>query len=414
MADSLQNFNEFVQSLSSARPEQFSAAPGAKVESPAAFEAMRQYLLNRYQGLETQHSFVENGGQIVDCIPIEQQPSLRGSSQRIPTAPSLPQSPPQSYPPPDFAVRSQRPPPQLSPDYRDRFGNQMSCPQGTIPLIRLTLEQLSRFRNLQDFFQKAPGGGRLPTGIEKESRTVALHKYAHANQFVNNIGGTAYLNVWKPVIGPNQVFSLSQHWYVGGSGNGIQTAECGWQVFPQMYGTDLPCLFIYWTRDNYFNSGCYNVSCDAFVQTDSSVVLGGGLTFSTPGPNTQFEYQMGYLFSGGNWWFYFNNQPIGYYPGSLYQGGALSNGAAIIDFGGETVGDGTWPPMGSGAFANGGFGVAAYTRSIGYFPPSGGTVDAALSQQQPSPQCYTIDVFNSSGTSWGSYIFFSGPGGTNC
>jgi hypothetical protein len=48
MADSLQNFDDFVQSLSSARPEQFSAAPGAKVESAAAFEAMQQYLLNRY------------------------------------------------------------------------------------------------------------------------------------------------------------------------------------------------------------------------------------------------------------------------------------------------------------------------------------------------------------------------------
>jgi hypothetical protein len=181
-----------------------------------------------------------------------------------------------------------------------------------------------------------------------------------------------------------------------------------------MYGTDLPCLFIYWTRDNYISSGCYNLSCDAFVQTDSSIVLGSALTFSTPGTNTQVEYQMGFFFSGGNWWFYLNNQPIGYYPGSLYQGGALSNGAGIIDFGGETVGDGTWPQMGSGAFANGGFGVAAYTRSIGYFPPSGGTVDAALNQQQPSPQCYTINVSKSSGTNWGSYIFFGGPGGTNC
>src|SRR5579871_4164106 len=366
MADSLQNFNEFVQSLSSARPEQFSASPGAQVESPAAFEAMREYLITRYQGLEAQHSFVENGGQVVDCIPVEQQPSLRGTGHRVATPPqALPESPSQSYPPPDIAAGLRATaPPQLSPGRLDRFGNQMSCPDGTIPMIRLTLEQLSRFKNLQEFFRKAPGGGQLPTGIDKGSKAAdPPHKYAHASQTVGNIGGTAFLNVWKPQIGANQIFSLSQHWYVAGSGSGLQTAECGWQVFPQLYGTDDPCLFIYWTRDAYASSGCYNLSCDAFVQTDSNTVLGGTLAFSTPGPNTQIEYQMGYLFFQGNWWFYFNNQPVGYYPGSIYQGGALSSGVAtVIDFGGETDGGGTYPPMGSGAFASNGPGFAAVTH----------------------------------------------------
>lgn len=417
--DAIQGFNEFVESLSSARMEQFSIRPEAIVESADAFEAMRQYLVDRYQGVEARHTFMEGGGQIVDCIPIEQQPSLKGSGARIATPPVLP-PPSQSYPPPDFAPQPRTlAPPQLSPDSRDRFGNQMWCPQGTIPMIRLTLEQLSRFRNLQDFFQKAPGGGRLPgTGTDIDegiARVDPPHKYAHALQFVNNLGGTSTVNVWKPVVGPNQIFSLSQHWYVAGSGAGTQTAECGWQVYPQMYHTDLPVLFIYWTRANYApNTGCYNLTCNAFVQTSSSSVIGGTLQFSTPGAGTQLEYQMGFFLSGGNWWFYLNNQPIGYYPGSLYQGGALASGAARVDFGGETVGNGTWPPMGSGAFAAGGFGVACYQRLIAYFPPGGGAVQVTLSRQEPSPQCYTVSVVNSSGTDWGSYSFFGGPGGTNC
>jgi hypothetical protein len=422
MADdsSIQSFQDFVKSLSSQKLETRRAKPEARVESAEAVEAMRQYLLNLYQGIDAHHTFLDGGDQIIDCIPIEQQPALKGSGKSIATPPpALPPTQLPSYPAPDFDRQPRPvPPPQLSPDAKDKFGNQMWCPAGTIPIPRLTLEQLSRFRSLQDFFQKAPGGGRLPTGIESHKKSAALestHKYAHALQLVNNVGGTGALNVWKPVIGPNQVFSLSQHWYVGGSDAGLQTAECGWQVFPQKYNTDEPCLFIYWTADDYQNTGCYNMDCSAFVQTNSSIVLGGTLAFSTPGPSTQFEYTMGFFFSDGNWWFYLNNQAVGYYPGSLYRGGALSSGnATVVDFGGETVGTGTWPPMGSGAFASAGFGQAAYQRAIQYYPPSGGVVSASLSMQQPSPQCYTIQITSSSDASWGTYFFFGGPGGTNC
>jgi len=418
MANGIQSFQDFLKSLSSEKPETLIGKPNSQVESTEAFEAMRQYVLNRYQGVEARHTFLDSGEQIIDCIPIEQQPSLRGSGKPIATPPTPPQSQLPSYPAPDFDKRQRTTPPsQLSPDAKDKFGNQMWCPAGTIPIPRLTLDQLSRFKNLHDFFQKAPGGGRLPTGIKGRSKSFSLeaaHKYAHALQFVGNVGGTSALNVWKPSIGPNQVFALSQHWYVGGSGAGLQTAECGWQVYPQKYNTDKPCLFIYWTADEYQNTGCYNNDCSAFVQTDSTTVLGGTLAFSTPGPSTQFEYTLGFYFSAGNWWFYLNNQPVGYYPGSIYQGGPLSVGNATeIDFGGETVGNGTWPPMGSGAFASGGFGQAAYQRAIQYFPPAGGVANASLSMQQPSPLCYTIQV-SSSADAWGTYFFFGGTGGMNC
>ena len=75
--------------------------------------------------------------------------------------------------------------------------------------------------------------------------------------------------------GLNEVFSLSQQWYVGGSGASLQTAEIGIQNYPQKYGSEKSALFIYWTADGYKNTGRYNHDCAAFVQTNNKWHLGG-------------------------------------------------------------------------------------------------------------------------------------------
>ena len=101
---------------------------------------------------------------------------------------------------------------------------------------------------------------------------------------------TSFLNLWRPPMGANQIFSLSQHWYVGGSGGGLQTLECGWQVYPQFYGDNYAHLFTYWTADNYNTTGCYNLTCGAFVQTSSSFAPGMALQLSERGWRTAIQY----------------------------------------------------------------------------------------------------------------------------
>jgi hypothetical protein len=177
-------------------------------------------------------------------------------------------------------------------------------------------------------------------------------------------------------------------------------------------------FFIYWTADAYQHTGCYNLTCTAFVQTSSSWTIGGAISppWSTSG-GAQYELQIAYFLSGGKWWLYVNgtsgSNAIGYYPVSLYNGGAMATGASEIDYGGEVVGTTSWPPMGSGAFANAGYGKACYQRQIQYYPVGGGIVDASLTGSQPSPKCYTVEVhkFN---PPWSETIFFGGPGGTGC
>jgi len=403
-------FSQFIESVTSAQYAEYSRRPAAKVADDSQFAAMRQYIADRYEGVEVAHSFVDDNGQVFDCIPVEQQPSLKGTSASPVEAPSAPSSP-TAVDSPSQGLRVQ---PQLRSDRTDKFGHAMSCPPGTIAMRRITLDELTKKENLRDFFRKVPvGEGRLPRLSSDPEITPDIHKWAIAYQVpVDSLGGHSFLNVWDPAVG-SQVFSLSQHWYVGGS----QTAECGWQVFPAKYGTTQPCLFIYWTADGYQNTGCYNLDCAAFVQTNPNWVLGGTLSPVSSYGGAQHELEMAYYLTGGNWWLYLGgtdaSNAVGYYPASQYNGGQLASNATGIEYGGEVVDTTAWPPMGSGNFAEAGFGFAAYQRDILYYPPTGGAQNAALTAGQASANCFTATVGFAS-PPWDEYFFFGGPGGTTC
>ena len=194
---------------------------------------------------------------------------------------------------------------------------------------------------------------------------------------------------------------------------------CNWRAYPAKYSTGKSVLFIYWTADAYNATGCYNLDCSAFVQINNSWPLGATFShYSTKG-GTQWEFRMLWWFTGGNWWLYLQGsgslEAIGYYPGSLFGGGQLSKYATAIDFGGETVGTTSWPPMGGGSLAKGGFKQAAYQRLAYYILANADSRWASLRGAQESPKCYTVKVTPaSSGSSWGTFFYFGGPGGKSC
>lgn len=408
-------FGDFIASVRSAE-HRFATGDAA---SEAASSEMRAHIVKSYEHVDprqVRHSFADDNDSVFDCIPVGQQPALRGSAQPIPTAPDLPRA---------GAGRAgggggrDLPAAQLSQARHDRHGNAMACDRGTIPMMRMTPEGLARFDSLRSFFRKSPVGidaappdGR-PSG-EARAAAAATHRYAHAYQRVANLGGHSFLNIWKPPVGANQIFSLSQQWYAGGSGSGLQTVEAGWQVYPQFYKTTNPVFFIYYTADGYTRTGCYNLSCGAFVQTSGSVAIGGSTGPVSVLNGAQYAREVAYYLSGGRWWLYVNGtssgNAVGYYPASLFGSGALSRAASSIDYGGETVGTTSWPPMGSGMFANAGFGRAAYQRSIYYYPTSGGAVHATLTPSQNWPSQYTV-LLQNFGAPWNRSFFFGGPGG---
>ena len=242
---------------------------------------------------------------------------------------------------------------------------------------------------------------------------ASVHRWAWGQQDVSNNGGDSRLNVWKPTVSPGN-FSLSQHWYVGGSGETTQTVEGGWQVYPDKYKTSNPALFIYFTPDNY-SSGCYNLDCTGFVQIDNSWVLGGSLSPQSTDGGTQYIIRMQWQLYKGNWWLFVqgagNYVAVGYYPGPLFKRGQMSKNAESVKYGGETWSNasGDAGQMGSGKFANTGWSHAAYQRTIYYIDTSLVSHWTNLGANQPTASCYTIDMHNNTAGSWATYFYFGGP-----
>jgi hypothetical protein len=411
------SLKDHLASVEGAKHEQFTSRAETAVKEPTAFEAMRQHILKHYQGVQAEHSFMDGNGSIFDCIPIEQQPGLRG--KQLAKAPGdLPKAEAKETKGEKTGYVAKEIEAPFGPGKKDSLGNAMECPDGTIPMRRLKLEDMSRFENLQKFFRKGPSGhDMIPPQAAQPADSLANHRWAHAFQNVSNLGGHSFINIWDPAIGKNQAFSLSQHWYSGPSSAGVQTAEVGLQVYPAFYGNTKPVFFIYWTADGYNKTGCYNLSCSNFVQTNKSWGIGGTVGPISATGGQQWELEIAYYHVGGNWWLYVKgtagSNQIGYYPGSQYGSGTMATHATEVDYGGECDGTGSWAGMGSGAFANQGWQKACYQRDIIYYPTAGGAVNASLTPSQATPQCFTVTV-NSYAAPWSETIFYGGPGGTKC
>jgi len=404
---------EFRSVLREARFAGFRKDPGVKVRSESEFEEMKAHLERLYPETEIANSFVDSAGQIFDCVPIAEQPSLRESGEAVAEPPSLAAAIGAEEPQAPAAETAAEAEPEL-----DRFGNAMRCPPGFVPIRRLTLDELTRFESLADFFRKT-GAKPLSPPTAPAADSSLNHRYAYAHQTIDNLGGHSFLNLRAPSVTGDQIFSLCQHWYSAGAGAAHQTVEVGWQVYPGKYGTSQPVLFIYWTADNYGPSGAYNLDKAGFVQTNSAWTIGGALSPVGSGAGPHYEIEVSFYLNGGNWWLYIGGltaaHAVGYYPGSLFNGGAMTNHATQALYGGETIcgAVGPWPEMGSGAFSGAIFPHAAWQRAIFVMPKAGGAQWASLTGASPSPACYNQFV-GSYAAPWNVSLFYGGPGGGNC
>lgn len=410
-------FSEFLQSVGSTDANELLARRTAKVTDSSAVEQMRQHILKTYQGVAVSHSYVLET-QTIDCIPTEQQPSVRalGIKQIAPEPPNsaiaaAPQDASRSF-------KASKPEQLPAGKTTDDFGNTLGCEDHTIPMARVTLEQLSRFKTLHEFFEKGPNGsGRAPEPGKADPAGGDAHKYGITYQYVNNLGDNTNINLWRPYVYTDigEVFSLAQSWTIGYSSAPVQTVEVGWQNYPAFYGTESSVPFIYFTADGYQNTGCYNLTCGAFVQINNSLTFGVPFTPQSysvsDGPQHELPFQ--YYLYAGNWWLSYNGTWLGYYPGWHFGGGQLSRYSNLLEFGSESVGSTVWPGEGSGLWAASWWEYAAYQRLLWYRDTSNNGFWDSLTAYQPSPACYSVTTPGYA-SNWGTYFFFGGPGGASC
>ncbi|KAJ8760406.1 hypothetical protein K2173_015073 [Erythroxylum novogranatense] len=297
--------------------------------------------------------------------------------------------------------------------------NGTRCPKGTIPLRRSTVHDVLRANSLFDFGKKRHSMSLFRRSDAPDVVNANGHEHAIAYTGTSGevYGAKATINVWDPTIEEVNEFSLSQIWILSGSfdGSDLNSIEAGWQVSPELYGDSRPRLFTYWTSDSYQATGCYNLLCSGFVQTNSRIAIGAAI--SPVSSYSANQYDISILIwkdpKLGNWWMSFgDNDLVGYWPPQLFT--HLSDHATMVEWGGEVVnsradGRHTSTQMGSGHFAEDGFGKASYFRDLE-------VVDADNSLSSPqdistlaeNTNCYNIK--SSYNNEWGTHFYYGGPG----
>ncbi|XP_057427491.1 uncharacterized protein LOC130720806 isoform X2 [Lotus japonicus] len=301
------------------------------------------------------------------------------------------------------------------------------CPKGTVPIRRSTVDDVLRAKSLYEFGKKPPG--MLP--LSRRTANVSPndifsnndHEHAVAYTGLGSdspqeiYGAKASINVWEPSIQVMNEFSLSQIWLLSGffDGSDLNSIEAGWQVSPQIYGDSRPRLFTYWTSDSYGKTGCYNLLCSGFVQIDSRIAIGTAISPLSSYAGNQYEVTI-LIWKDpnvGNWWLsYGDNILVGYWPAELFT--HLADHATGVEWGGEVVNtrandEHTSTQMGSGHFAEDGYGKASYFRNIEIVDVTNTLRSVQnITTIAETSNCYNIQTSYSK--EWGTYFYYGGPG----
>ncbi|XVE90049.1 hypothetical protein DITRI_Ditri20bG0045400 [Diplodiscus trichospermus] len=362
-------------------------------------------------------------GDIIDCVHKRKQPALDHPLLKNHKIQKAPTEMPKVKRLKEDEARDSR---SNEADVKDAWQlwhrNGTRCPKGAVPIRRSTMHDVLRAKSLFDFGKKQYGGMINPNHHGADAPDfVAGNGHEHAIAYTGTsqeiYGAKATINVWDPSIQEVNEFSLSQIWILSGSfdGSDLNSIEAGWQVSPDLYGDSRPRLFTYWTADSYQATGCYNLLCAGFVQTSSRIAIGAAIS-----PVSQYaanQYDISILIwkdpKRGNWWMGFgDNILVGYWPAELFT--HLADHATMVEWGGEVVnaranGRHTSTQMGSGHFAEEGFGKSSYFRNLELVD-----VDNSLSSVRDistlaeNTNCYDIKNFYSN--EWGTYFYYGGPG----
>ncbi|XP_017428571.2 uncharacterized protein LOC108336611 [Vigna angularis] len=271
------------------------------------------------------------------------------------------------------------------------------CPEGTVPILR-TDEIVS----LNDHMLSKEIPGLHIAEVSLKPRLGPYYKVA----------GT--MSIYGPQVNKDQV-SMAHIWVEKGSAETMNKISAGWHVLPQIYNDNRSHFYSTWTTDNYKHTGCYNLQCRGFVQTDRTVFLGapfGHLSVYdvisyviyisiTQDPETK------------NWWLTLGNKSIGYFPAALFSD---LGSASIVGWGGRAGGKvgSPSPPMGSGHFPDGKSVHACYFKAVEIQDSSRDIYGPKSSQVvtfNDNNKCYGVIYYGDQGNHLGCVLQFGGPGG---
>lgn len=148
-------YDAFIEKTKKSTFEEYANKPGSRVLNKTEFKKMQDHILNHYKGVLVKNSFFMEGNGYIDCIGVNTQPSLREGGKFSPIAkPPRPIAAEEKRTDSISAMKTVTVEPMLSKTRKDAFGNIMYCDNNYIPMRRLTLDELTRYKTLEDFFNK--------------------------------------------------------------------------------------------------------------------------------------------------------------------------------------------------------------------------------------------------------------------
>ncbi|KAK3143113.1 hypothetical protein QOZ80_4BG0358540 [Eleusine coracana subsp. coracana] len=340
-------------------------------------------------------------GDIIDCVHVSKQPAFDHPLLKNHTIQMRP-----SYHPRSLYQNNKNMPHPINQTWHQNG----KCPENTIPIRRIKMDDVLRASSISRYGKKSPRSIPNITSIN-DPDTPNISKGHQDNKCY---GTKASFNLWQPTIARSSDFSLAQFWITAGSysGNDLNTIEAGWQVYPGFYRDSNTRLFIYWMRDAYEETGCYNLICAGFIQTNNQIAIGGSISPVSTYGGSQYDFDILVWKDpeGGNWWLQVGGYDLGYWPSSIFS--YLQDSASSISWGGEVFSPDagqTSTQMGSGHFPVEGFGKASHIKNLL-------VVDSLNSLKLPSgvnlmsqqSNCYNVQ--SATYGDWGTYIYFGGPG----
>ena len=223
----------------------------------------------------------------------------------------------------------------------------------------------------------------------------ACYDYVYGHQWTDTTGVDVLMKIEAPVVNPTQYGEHSLQEIALQNRARTSTVEIGWTVDPSLNGDALPHLFVYhWVGGQ---ESCYN-GC-GFVQVSRTIQAGMALPVHKA---ANFAIRN----VGGDWWVFYDNQAVGYFPGSLWNGTYQT--AQLVSAFGEVAENYQDTPSCT-QMGDGGFGSAPAASWIRDYRIEG-TADAPnLAVRATSPSSYdygavTPTSFNLGGPGTGSCL----------
>ncbi|TKY56706.1 hypothetical protein E2542_SST21152 [Spatholobus suberectus] len=279
------------------------------------------------------------------------------------------------------------------------------CPIGTVPIQRITKDDLIRGKSLLNNHIMTQG--------------IPGHHFAevHLLSFYGPYYGVNGKNsIYSPRVERKDQITASHLWVQNGPIDANNNIMVGWHVAPQLYGDDGTYFYSSWS-DKFKKTGCYNMLCPGFVQTHKGYYLGARIDNTSIYGGTMIEVAISISQDRvtKNWWLNIGNENIGYYPTTLFSN---MTSADQVGWGGRTSTppDTPSPQMGSGYFPDDNFVHACYFRFVSFQNASRqdyGPKDYQAETFTDRPDCFGVEYYGNQGREVGYSLQFGGPGG-NC